>query len=72
MPWLAATALVASTPQGAPKSMGAMVQARATVRIISGVPLRLDGHPNSDAPPARDSVVHTEGAPQPAKLIEFQ
>ena len=48
------------------------VQATATVRIISGVRLKLDSSTNSDAPPAHDAVVVTDGTPQPARLIEFQ
>ena len=70
---LIAVALAASAPQDAPRSsIGASAQATATIRVISGVRLRLDGQPNADAPPARDSVVHTDGTPRTAKLIEFQ
>jgi hypothetical protein len=50
----------------------AVIQAQATVRIISGARIRLDGQPDPDAPLPSDSVVHTEGAPQPARLVEFQ
>lgn len=51
----------------------ASVQARATVRIISGVRLKLDSPTNADAPAARDSfVVARDGSHQPARLIEFE
>jgi hypothetical protein len=73
MLWLAAILMTAATPQNAGSSpTRAVIQAQATVRIISGARIRLDGLPSPDAPPANDSVVHTEGAAQPARLIEFQ
>ena len=74
MLWLAAAAMTAATPQPAPSSpMRAVVQARATVRIISGQRIRFDGRPSEDAPRPSDSVVHTDGkAAQPARLVEFQ
>jgi hypothetical protein len=73
MLWLAAAALTAAPPQTPTSSpVRAVVQAQATVRIISGTRIRLDGQPSPDAPPPSDGVVHTEGAAQPARLIEFQ
>jgi hypothetical protein len=73
MLWLLASAAIAAS---APHSEGptpAAVQARATVRIISGVRLKLDSTTNPDAPPAHDSVVvATDGSRQPARLIEFE
>jgi hypothetical protein len=74
MLWLAAAAMAAATPPTtAPSSpVRAVVQAQATVRIISGARIRLDGQPNPDAPLPSDSVVHTEGAAQSARLVEFQ
>jgi hypothetical protein len=70
----AAAAALASPPQNAPNSgAGAAIQARATIRIISGAALRLgEGTLSGDAPQARDTVVHTDGAGRPARLIEFQ
>jgi hypothetical protein len=69
----AAVALAASAPQGAPRqSTAAVTQATATVRVISGVRLQFDGQPNADAPVARDSIVHTNGAVRSVKLIEFE
>ena len=70
--WLAATALAASAPS-TPAPTAAVVQARATVRIIPGVRLKLDSATNPDAPPARDSIVVTQDrGRQPARLIEFE
>ncbi|HUP66700.1 MAG TPA: hypothetical protein VM145_00610 [Sphingomicrobium sp.] len=78
MSWLAAAILTAATAQNAAPQLNldsvgrVVVQAQATVRIISGAHIRLDGQPSPEAPPATDSVVHTEGLLQPARLVEFQ
>jgi hypothetical protein len=73
MLWLAAAALTAATQQSAAlEPVRAVVQADATVRIISGARIRLDGQPTIDVPPPTDAVVHIEGGPQAARLIEFQ
>ncbi len=72
---LAATAAsLATAPAQAPLApVGATVQARAIVRIVSAVSLRLGvGSLRGEAPPARDAVVHAEGPPRLARLIEFQ
>ena len=69
---LAALAMAASAPPPAPPPTGPSVEARATVRIVSGVRLRLDGSANADAPPPRDTVVQAFGEPQPARLVEFE
>lgn len=69
---LAALAMAASAPQPTPVSIGPEVQARATVRIVSGVRLKLDGSVNVDAPAPRDTMVQSLGEPQPARLIEFE
>lgn len=68
---LAAAAIAAATPapSGPPP---VVVQATATVRIISGVRLKLDSPTNADAPPAHDSTITADGTQQPARLIEFQ
>lgn len=72
MLWLAtAAAIAASTPANYTPPPVA-VQARATVRIISGVRLKLDSPTNADAPPAHDGTVTSGGTQQPARLIEFQ
>lgn len=69
---LVAFAAVVSAPQPQPVSTGPTVQARATVRIVSGVRLRLDGTVNAAAPAPRDATIRTADAVQPARLIEFQ
>ena len=71
---LIAAAVMASSPQiASPTRVGATVQARAFVRIISAVELRLgEGALSGDAPPARQTMAHADGHPQPARLIEFQ
>jgi hypothetical protein len=71
MLWVAIAAVATSTPQpSAPPPV--VVQATATVRILSGVRLRLDSPTNTDAPLAHDTLVKTDGTQQPARLIEFQ
>lgn len=66
---IAATAPASSSAPQPPVG----VQATATVRIISGVRLKLDSATNTDAPPAHDSIVTTtDGTAHPARLIEFQ
>lgn len=74
MLWLAAAVATISAPSPANGVARPVVaEARATVRIISGVRLKLDSTTNTDAPPAHDGVVTTTGGtPQPARLIEFQ
>lgn len=73
MLWLAAAAMAATTPQSGPSQpVRAVVQAQATVRIISAVRIRLDGQPSADVPPPTEAVIHTEGSLQTAQLIEFQ
>ena len=67
----AAATMAASTPANS-ATPPAVVQARATVRILSGVRLKLDSKTNPDAPLAHDSTVTTNGTRQPAQLIEFQ
>ena len=71
MLWLAAVATLASA-QNAQQPTRAIVQATATVRIISGTRIRLDGQASADAPAPTDGVVHTEGSARTARLIEFQ
>jgi hypothetical protein len=71
---LAALAAAVSTPP--PPSftrVGASVQARAFVRIVSAVTLRLgEGPLQGQAPLAQNTKVHTDGGVQAARLIEFQ
>jgi hypothetical protein len=69
-----AAAVAAQTPRTAtaPALAPVVVQATATVRILSGVRLKLDSPTNAGAPAAHDSTVTTDGAQHPARLIEFQ
>jgi hypothetical protein len=71
---LLAAAIVSTTPQNAPLTrVGATVQARATVRIITGVTVRLgEGALIGEAPRPRFTTAHAEGEAKPAKLIEFE
>jgi hypothetical protein len=70
---LAAVALVAAAPQPAPQApVAANVQAQATIRIVSGVEVRFSGATSADAPPLRNSTIQTNGATQPARLVEFE
>jgi hypothetical protein len=69
---LAAAAIAISSSDKAGPTP-AIVQARATVRIVSGARLQWDQpHHAKDVPPARMTVVQTANGPQSAKLIEFQ
>ena len=72
MLWIAAAAVAATVPQIAPHNSGATAQARAMVRIVSAVRLRLDGGPNLEAPAPRSTILRSALGDQPAKLIEFQ
>lgn len=73
MLWLAAAAMTAtSAPEPAPSSPAVTVQARAVIRVIAGVRLKLDAEHNRDAPAPRQTVVASNGSVQPARLIEFQ
>jgi hypothetical protein len=68
----AATALAASTPANSRPAPVVVAEATASVRIVSGVRLKLDSPTNADAPPAHDSEVKADGKSQPARLIEFE
>ena len=72
MLWLAAAAAIVATQPPAGGRSPVSVEAIATVRIISGVRLKLDSPTNRDAPRAHDSVVTTDGNRRPARLIEFE
>ena len=69
---LLASAILASAPQAGP--VRPLVQAQATVRIVRGVTLRLDGRSNPDAPPPRSVMIELERgtAKVAASLIEFE
>jgi hypothetical protein len=66
----AAASAVPAPANNAPRPVA--VEAVATVRIVSGVALKLDSPTNADAPPAHDAKVTADGKPRPARLIEFE
>ena len=71
---LAAAASLALAPDPVPTTRtSATVQARAIVRIVSAVSIRLGvGTLRGEAPPVQDTIVHTDGSVRRARLIEFQ
>jgi hypothetical protein len=71
---LAAAAVAVSPSQNAsPAPTSAVVQARATVRIVSAARLHWGQERQSkDIPAARATTVQTVSGPQPARLIEFE
>ena len=69
---LAAAAALATTLARPSGTVPVTVQATATVRIISGVRLKLDATANRDAPPAQDRKIIVDGMPRAARLIEFE
>ena len=73
MLWLIAAAAAANAAPSTGNSPAPVVrQASATVRIISGVQLKLDSPTNDGAPPAHESKVKVDGEQQSARLIEFE
>ena len=69
---LFAVAAVSSAPVNSATTSPVVKQATATVRILSGVQLKLDAPTNDGAPPARDSKIMVDGSQQAARLIEFE
>jgi hypothetical protein len=69
---LLAATIAASAPQLLPRAVAPAVQARATVRIVSGVRLSLGKERSRDGFVARDTTVRTAGSVEPARLIEFE
>src|SRR5262245_19749702 len=70
---LTAAAVAAASDQAPARPVSAAVQARATIRIISGVELHFGDEARvRDGFIARDSVIRSAGAEQPVKLLEFQ
>jgi hypothetical protein len=68
-------AMAAASPAPTPpndRPAPVVAEAVATVRIVSGVRLKLDSPTNPDAPPAHETKVIANGKPQPARLIEFE
>ena len=72
MLWIAAAAITVSAPESAPRpSAAAIVQARATVRIVQGTRIRFE-RTDAETPPLRAARIRTDAGPQAAHLIEFE
>ena len=70
---LAAATVVLSQAELPRTPTAASAQARAIVRIVSGVRLRFDQRVNEGAPQRCDTMVRAwDSRLQPAKLIEFE
>ena len=71
---LLAAAIASALPQEAPSpSSRPVVQARATVRIVSGVRIQFDQKAGgANVPPAKKTEVRTAEGTQPATLVEFE
>lgn len=69
---LLAIALAASEASPAPVNQ-VSATARATIRILSAVQLRVGAETSEDGRPVREASIRGEdGKPQPAKLVEFE
>jgi len=70
---LVAAAVASAAPQAPPVApVGASAQARATIRIISGVQLHFGDERATEGLLPRATIIRSAGVDQPAKLIEFQ
>jgi hypothetical protein len=69
-----AAIIAAASPAAQPaRPIGASVQARATIRILSGAELHFGKLPSSPGYVLRDSIIRAADVKvQPAKLVEFQ
>jgi hypothetical protein len=73
MLFLAAMITAASLDEERARPVGASVQARATIRILSGVELHFGRVPENGSYIVRESTVRAADAErQRAKLVEFQ
>lgn len=74
MIWLiAAAAASTASPTAEPdRPVPAIAEARATVRILSGVRIQFGSPANTKTPPPHDSKIVTDGRVEPARLIEFE
>jgi hypothetical protein len=73
MIWLAALAAAAAPSGQTPNSLATpAVQARATVRIVSGVRLSFQAQSVSDGPKLRQTVVRLGDGVSQARLYEFE
>jgi hypothetical protein len=68
-----AAIIAAASPAQPARPVGASVQARATIRILSGAELNFGEVPPSTSYVLRDSIIRAADAEaQRAKLVEFQ
>jgi hypothetical protein len=73
MIWLAALAAAAAPNSQAPHGLATpAVQARATVRIVSGVRLSFQTRSDSQGPRLRETVVRLSDGVSQARLYEFE
>lgn len=68
----AAAASINAPPPWAHKPAVALVQARATVRIVSGASLHLGRKSDIEGQRLRDTNVETPAGIRPARLVEFE
>ena len=70
---LAAAIAAGPAPPARPRNpVAALVEARATVRIVAGVRVRFGSGNGPDGLAARDSIIHSAGGAEAARLIEFE
>ena len=70
---IAAASIASALPQNAAASaVQPIVQARATMRVISAARIQWDRKAGTNIPPVRTTVVRTDSGPQPARLVEFE
>jgi hypothetical protein len=70
---LAAAIAAGPVPHARPRNpVAALVEARATVRIVAGVRVQFGSGNGRDGLGARDSVIRSAGGAEPARLIEFE
>jgi hypothetical protein len=70
---LIAALAAAAAVTGAPAPVAARVEARATVRIVRGTPIRFGSESVKDQPPpATRTVRERDGTASLARLVEFE
>ena len=70
---LAAAMAAGPAPPARPSNpVAALVEARATVRIVAGARVQFGSGTGRDGRVARDSIIRSAGRAEPARLIEFE
>jgi hypothetical protein len=77
MLWALLAAAASTAPHAGtqpPPTRPVVIEARATVTILSGVRVKFDSpmSSRSDVPPVHDASITTNGTRQPARLVEFE